>query len=82
MRSLFKKFQKNIDLEPIVVADNRESMKALSEKVIEGIKAADVVVPILTEKSAWTQWINQEIGYAKAIKKRIEPNPAIVLRNE
>lgn len=58
---------------PIVVANTREADKYLVDKVTEGIIDSYCVIPILTKDSIYTQWINQEIGYAKAIKKRILP---------
>jgi hypothetical protein len=73
MRSLEKKLLKTSTLKPIIIADKRESMLFLTDKVIRGIHEADFVIPILTEKSMLTQWINQEIGYAKAQGKQIKP---------
>src|SRR5688572_13654060 len=73
MRSLEKKLLKTSLLKPIIIADKRQSMLLLSEKVIRGIHEADFVVPILTKKSMFTQWINQEIGYARALAKEIKP---------
>lgn len=58
---------------PLVIAANREALKPLAEKVINGISASSIFIPIMTAKSIQTQWINQEIGYAKAIDKNITP---------
>ncbi|NEN22301.1 toll/interleukin-1 receptor domain-containing protein [Cryomorpha ignava] len=58
---------------PLIIAKNREPLMPLSEKVTNGITSAEVVIPILTKKSIKTQWINQEIGYAKAKDKEIIP---------
>lgn len=58
---------------PIVIASNREALKPLAQKVEDGIIKAKVIIPILTKKSIPTQWINQEIGFATALKKRIMP---------
>lgn len=58
---------------PIVVANRREPGRPLADKVIDGIKEADYVVPILTQSSISNQWVNQEIGYARAIDKQTIP---------
>jgi hypothetical protein len=58
---------------PIVIASNREPLKPLAEKVIKGIHSSTVFIPIMTAKSIPTQWINQEIGFAKATDKKITP---------
>ncbi len=75
--SKVKAFVKRIDrtdcLQPIVVENGRNSMQYLAEKVMEGFKNADYIVPILTRNSINTQYINQEIGYAKAKKIPIMP---------
>jgi hypothetical protein len=63
----------NTSFEAIIIAFNREALKPLSSKVIEGIKSADCIIPILTSESIKTQWINQEIGYATALNKLIIP---------
>src|SRR5258706_963473 len=73
MKSLAKKIERNNALTSIVVAYHRDAMTPLSQKVIDGINASDYVIPILTSKSYKTQWINQEIGYAKAKNKKIIP---------
>jgi hypothetical protein len=73
MNSLAKKIEKSNSLSPIVVAYNRDAMIPLSHKVINGIEESQYIVPILTSKSYKTQWINQEIGFAKAKNKRIIP---------
>lgn len=58
---------------PIVIASNREALKPLAQKVADGIIQAKVIVPILTANSITTQWINQEIGFATALSKRVMP---------
>jgi hypothetical protein len=58
---------------PIVISQNREALKPLAQKVADGIHKAEIILPILTKKSITTQWINQEIGFATALKKRIMP---------
>lgn len=60
-------------LAPIVIADQRKPRTDLSEKVKDGIKEAGYIVPIITRESIYTQWINQEIGYAEALGKTILP---------
>ena len=63
----------NLTFFPIVIASNREALKPLAQKVADGIIQAKIIVPILTDSSVSTQWINQEIGFATAIGKRIMP---------
>lgn len=63
----------NTQFYPIVIASNREALKPLAQKVADGIIQAKVILPILTKKSIPTQWINQEIGFATALNKRIMP---------
>lgn len=58
---------------PIIIASNREALKPLAQKVADGIIQAKVILPILTKNSISTQWINQEIGFATALNKRIMP---------
>ncbi len=58
---------------PLIIAENREALKPLAQKVSEGIKNSEVVIPIITSQSIGTQWINQEIGFATAIGKKIRP---------
>lgn len=52
----------------VIIADRRSKMKALTEKVVEGLKESDIFVPILTRNSISAQWINQEIGYYQSLK--------------
>jgi len=59
--------------DPLIIADQRKALKPLAQKVIDGIKSADIIVPILTQDSIKEQWINQEIGYATSEKKTIIP---------
>lgn len=58
---------------PIVIASNREALKPLAQKVADGIIQAKIILPIMTQKSIQTQWINQEIGFATALSKKIMP---------
>ncbi len=65
--------QSRSDLAPQIIANKREALKPLAEKVSQGIIMSDIVIPILTKNSISAQWINQEIGYSKALNKRILP---------
>ncbi len=59
---------------PVVIADRRRNMEPLTAKVESGLKESQIIIPIITRKSINTQWINQEIGYTKAISNiRIVP---------
>jgi hypothetical protein len=58
---------------PIVIASNQEVLKPLAQNVADGIIQAKVILPILTKNSIPAQWINQEIGFARALNKRIIP---------
>lgn len=60
-------------IEAVVIADQKKPLETLTEKVITGIKNCDILVPILTTNSIKNQWVNQEIGYAKASDKKIIP---------
>lgn len=64
--------------DPIVIASERKALKPLSHKIIDGINRSKLFMPLLTSKSIKTQWINQEIGYAIAKDKQIEP----IIENE
>ena len=73
VRILENKIEKFSLFEPNIIADRHESLKPLAEKVIIGIEESDYIIPIVTRNSYMTQWINQEIGYAKARGKEIRP---------
>lgn len=73
MRSVEKIIKEHVSLKPIIIADNRQTLKTLDEKVAKGIKSCDYFIPILTKESIKTQWINQEIGFARALDKKIYP---------
>jgi hypothetical protein len=73
MRSLERVIQGSKSFAPIIIADNRQALVQLTEKVSNGILTCDYFVPIITRKSVTTQWINQEIGYAIATKRKIIP---------
>jgi hypothetical protein len=55
--------------EPVVVADRRTPGKPLADKVLEGIAEARFFVPILTRDAVTNQWVNQEIGCARALNR-------------
>lgn len=79
---LKSRIEKSKFLDPIVIAEHDENMKLLSVKIREGIDKADYLMPILTEESIKTQWVNQEIGYAKCKEKdRLIEIIPIVARN-
>ena len=69
-----KELLKTAFFKPIIIANNREPLISLSDKVIKGLQESEIIIPILTKHSIHTQWINQEIGYATAdTKKKILP---------
>jgi hypothetical protein len=59
--------------QPIIIASDREALKPLAKKVSDGIDKSNIILPILTKNSYLTQWINQEIGFAKALDRKIVP---------
>ena len=63
----------NVKFNPIIIALDPEAGRPLADKVAEGINKSQAIIPIITKKSYLTQWINQEIGYATAINKKIIP---------
>lgn len=73
MRSLERIIKKSRHFTPIIIADRREVLTALTDKVKFGIFESDYIIPILTETSIGSQWVNQEIGYAVAMNKEIVP---------
>ncbi|MBL7952062.1 MAG: toll/interleukin-1 receptor domain-containing protein [Flavobacteriales bacterium] len=73
MRSLEKRLKSGGVLTPIIIADDRKPSVLLSDKVKRGIEECDYFVPILTKRSIINQWVNQEIGYATALKRSIVP---------
>lgn len=64
---------------PVVVANSNQPTVRLTQKVKDGIKEADYLMPILTENSIGNQWVNQEIGYAEKLcdEKKIEVIPIV-----
>ncbi len=70
---IVKELKNHPTFEPLVIASNREAGKLLADKVIYGIKNAEIIIPIITERSISEQWINQEIGFATAINRTVMP---------
>jgi len=58
------------DLEPIIIADYKRSLVQLSDKVKKGMLDSKYFIPIITRQSIYTQWLNQEIGFAIAKNNR------------
>ena len=64
-KEILEEVLKHNDIEPIIVL-NRENPKDYgTQKIKNAIKEAEYLIPILTTQSIYTQWINQEIGYAE-----------------
>ncbi len=63
VRYIANKLKRTQEYKPIVVADYRRTLVALTDKVIEGLNISAFFIPILTKNSFHEQWINQEIGY-------------------
>ena len=73
LRALRNAIRKRDELDPIVVAERRKVGQILTDKVKECMHEADCLMPILTRRSIDNQWVNQEIGFAEALKKPIIP---------
>jgi len=73
VRVIEKELINNPHFEPLIIANRRNPLKALTKKVSEGIEESEIVIPILTKESIKQQWINQEIGYSMGIKKKVIP---------
>jgi len=70
LQDLIEKYE---NFTAVVVTRQQQPMIALTEKVKKGILSSKYFIPILTERSIITQWINQEIGFAVASNKIIRP---------
>lgn len=70
---LKKRLQNSLYLKPIIITEKRQPGFLNTEKVAIGIIESDFVVPIITKASINSQWLNQEIGFASALKKKIYP---------
>jgi hypothetical protein len=64
---------RSLYLKPIIITEKRQPGYLNTEKVTEGIIESAFVVPIITKASINSQWLNQEIGFASALKKNIYP---------
>lgn len=56
---------------PILIVRDKQPNELIEKQVEQGIKSADYFVPILTNNSLNSIWVNQEIGYAKGIERQI-----------
>lgn len=69
MQHLYKLLEEHDKFEPHVVERQRTpNAEYLSELIIDGIQKSPFFIPIITENSIHTQWVNQEIGFAKSSK--------------
>lgn len=73
LKALRNAIKKRDGLDPIVVAERRKVGQSLADKVKECMDEANCLMPILTRKSIDSQWVNQEIGFAEALKMPIIP---------
>jgi hypothetical protein len=73
VKLLINELKTNPMFSAIVIANNREALEPLAKKVADGIIRSDIFIPILTRNSIMTQWINQEIGFATALNKKVLP---------
>ena len=73
LKALRKAINKRDKFDPIIVAERRRVGQSLADKVKQCIHEADCLMPILTRRSIDSQWVNQEIGFAEALKKPIIP---------
>ncbi|NQT25604.1 toll/interleukin-1 receptor domain-containing protein [candidate division KSB1 bacterium] len=63
----------NDKFEPIIIDKTPTPDTTLSEKVQSGITNCSYLIPIITKRSIYNQWVNQEIGFAYAKSKAIIP---------
>lgn len=73
MRALERIIKKTKELEPVIVSDRRTPRVPLEKKVKDGILESDYMIPILTSNSIYSQWVNQEVGFAEGNKIDIYP---------
>jgi len=73
LKALKSAIKKRGGLVPIVVSERRKVGQSLADKVKGCMQEADCLIPILTRKSISNQWVNQEIGFAEALKIPIIP---------
>ncbi|WP_175059795.1 toll/interleukin-1 receptor domain-containing protein [Thermococcus sp. 2319x1] len=70
------KVKETLEVQGFYVYLAEEDVRAgtyLSAKIEEAIGRCDVVLAILTSKVSKSAWVQQELGYAKAIGKLIIP---------
>ena len=60
-------------MEPLIASQRRQPGKAIDEKIREMIEESDCVVVFVTYYGNRNQWVQQEIGLAKALDKHIVP---------
>jgi hypothetical protein len=69
MNHLYEALSSSSRYEPHVVERNvTEGAENLSELVSNGIRGCGIFIPIISNNSIETQWVNQEIGFAQACK--------------
>lgn len=56
-------------VEPVIVEDKRKGNIQLAELITQSLNECKYIIPILSNESIKTQWINQEIGFAQGVKK-------------
>lgn len=62
--------QSLLDVEPVVVAYEKEPGAEFQDKVCSLMDKCKLFLALLTRNSIHNQWVNQEIGYAKALHRR------------
>ena len=70
------KVKETLEVQGFYVYLAEEDVRAgtyLPAKIEEAIRRCDVVLAILTSKASKSAWVQQELGYAKAIGKLIIP---------
>ncbi len=75
-QDIITKVKETLEVQGFRVYLAEEDIKAgtyLPAKIEEAIRRCDVVLAILTSKASKSAWVQQEIGYAKAIGKLIIP---------
>lgn len=77
MKVLKSPIHKSDLLQPLIVEEKRKGAIHLSELVQNGIRESSFFIPILTSNSISNQWVNQEIGFAKAIENQIQIVPIV-----
>lgn len=62
--------QSTVDIEPVVVAYEKEAGAEFQDKVCKRMDECKLFLTLLTRNSIQNQWVNQEIGYAQALHRR------------